>query len=48
MKLFRYRRPSVKTILGATRAKKVKRDLKITAAAIGSAAGLIKLTWMLT
>jgi hypothetical protein len=33
MKLFRYRRPSVKTILGVTRAKKkIKRDLGITAA----------------
>lgn len=32
MKLFRYRRPSVKTILGVTKAKKkLKRDLGITA-----------------
>lgn len=33
MKLFRYRRPSVKTMLGVTKAKKkLKRDLGITAA----------------
>jgi len=33
MKLFRYRRPSLKTVLGVTRAKKkLKRDLGITAA----------------
>jgi hypothetical protein len=32
MKLFRYRRPSLKTLLGITRAKKrVKKDLGITA-----------------
>lgn len=32
MKLFRYRRPSWKTILGVTRAKKqIKKDLGITA-----------------
>lgn len=33
MKLFRYRRPSIKTLLGVTKAKKkLKRDLGITAA----------------
>ena len=33
MKLFRYRRPSLKTILGITKAKKrIKKDLGITAA----------------
>lgn len=33
MKLFRYRRPSIKTMLGVTKAKKkLKRDLGITAA----------------
>lgn len=33
MKFFRYRRPSVKTLLGITKAKKqVKKDLGITAA----------------
>ena len=32
MKFFRYRRPSIKTILGATKAKKrIKKDLGITA-----------------
>jgi hypothetical protein len=33
MKIFRYRRPSLKTILGITKAKKrIKKDLGITAA----------------
>ena len=33
MKLFRYRRPSLKTLLGITRAKKrLKRELGVTAA----------------
>ena len=33
MKLFRYRRPSLKTLLGVTKAKKrIKRELGITAA----------------
>jgi hypothetical protein len=33
MKLFRYRKPSMKTVLGVTKAKKqIKKDLGITAA----------------
>jgi hypothetical protein len=33
MKFFRYRRPSIKTVLGITKAKKrIKKDLGITAA----------------